>query len=776
MIHGSGSYIPQGFNALSCYPQPDLAQHLTRSPEQIESAYLLGGQATTGSQRHPHPAQSLLTTHTRLLRNTPDPTSLTNKPIQHDTSGDAKPVRQINVHQEIFDQAPNTFAYDHYTPEDHEKLSPTARSAFIKTANLDWTRIQTWVKHRDHTALREYTMGIKEAKPEHFGLLLEMNGYLFHEQTRHTTLKYLDKLTSVQTVEFLFSPKTYLQEFGMGAVVDILFSKIFSATNFKTYGWSINKAEEFRKNLVQKLLDYFSTHQYYSPSELCHVIKGSHVVDFLLTIEEDIDSLSTEISSDLILKHFQGKLSQRVAEKYATVTSRFPFVTLRFLVKAVLLTQRSEEDFLTPAVPAPQKPIALDDFYGLHLPGDISFFGPDETQKDLAQNDDFVSAFYRFMTHYKQYGLLNWLGLPDLHLSAGTFTGSLSIFDGRLFPQLLGPDIACGMQVLDTGLSDVEFPFDDIIESFKQTGVHTSCSNPLDIFNQPFSSPFKHNTGIANQAVFQRHLPTTPAQGNYKELLAKYTDPKQTALTITSSLGTIGSGNHFVEIAVAQDSNPELGIKKGNVIIIIHSGSRRFGSYIQGRIAARMPKQGFELGTPEHDEVMQLIHLANIFAYLNRTALAERVTQAVHHALKRNIKFEPILDIPHDTLHVDQGQSYHRKGLSFIPTAPAPYLLAGDAAHGSFIMMAAGNLLDVTQQSLSHGTGRAFSRADAKLLLEASEEQQYLEDVQTSYEPGSKLSEMPSAYRDLDPVVQYFMSQGWITNPINLKPIVSIKD
>ena len=91
-------------------------------------------------------------------------------------------------------------------------------------------------------------------------------------------------------------------------------------------------------------------------------------------------------------------------------------------------------------------------------------------------------------------------------------------------------------------------------------------------------------------------------------------------------------------------------------------------------------------------------------------------------------------------------------------------------------MMAAGNLLDVTQQSLSHGTGRAFSRADAKLLLEASEEQQYLEDVQTSYEPGSKLSEMPSAYRDLDPVVQYFMSQGWITNPINLKPIVSIKD
>jgi tRNA-splicing ligase RtcB len=256
---------------------------------------------------------------------------------------------------------------------------------------------------------------------------------------------------------------------------------------------------------------------------------------------------------------------------------------------------------------------------------------------------------------------------------------------------------------------------------------------------------------------------------------------KRQYLAALKQLGTLGGGNHFIELQRCND---------GYLWIMIHSGSRNFGL----RVAEYYNKKAKELNKLWQSSVNPETDLAFLpfpsneaqlyykemqycveFAFANRLLMMERIRQVMSTVLN-NVIYEPVINIAHNyaawETHFDKKVIVHRKGATSAQTGEVG-IIPGSQGTKSYIVEGLGN--PESFMSCSHGAGRVMGRAAAVRNLDLEEEKRKLDEqgIIHAIRGKSDLEEASSAYKDIEQVMAF--QQDLVKIKVELSPLAVIK-
>jgi release factor H-coupled RctB family protein len=386
-------------------------------------------------------------------------------------------------------------------------------------------------------------------------------------------------------------------------------------------------------------------------------------------------------------------------------------------------------------------------------------------------------------------GMIHVAGMPDLHPGKGAPIGA-AMLSSVLYPLLVGSDIGCGIAVFPFKLKRV-VP-ERLASRFPDLDVPV---DPAD-FNTAILNTATFNTAAFNTAAFNGEIP-----GGYAE-----------------QLGTLGRGNHFVELARVDDVRhaghaARLGLAAGDTVLIVHSGSRGLGQRILREHTEEHgagPAADPAAYLAAHDEAVR-------WGHLNRRVMAERVADALGAELG-----EPVTDVCHNSVEVRSGSPHadglhpdglrsdgfrsdglrseglpsgglgsgghgsgglpagrvylHRKGAA--PGDGQDVLIAGTRGTHSFLV--AGHAGPEAGYSVAHGAGRKMSRADA---LRRGKAKHRIEELRRTA-VGSLVvcgdrqllfEEAPTAYKRIEQVIGDLVTHGLATPIVSTLPLVTYK-
>lgn len=418
------------------------------------------------------------------------------------------------------------------------------------------------------------------------------------------------------------------------------------------------------------------------------------------------------------------------------------------------------------------------------------------------------------------------IAMPDIHWGYGFPIGGVAAMDaesGVISPGGVGYDINCGVR-----LAIVPMLFHEIDERKKKallehifrlvpSGVgHGHKGGGRNLSEADYRNLIEKGAAwsIERGYGFARDLEHMESHGVIKgaDLAAV---SKEAMLRGRDQLGSIGSGNHFVEIGEVQKLLlPEIaaawGVEKGQTYILIHSGSRGFGHQICQDTLNSFIKQGYAEGLPDRQLVAAPIKskagqqyfaamsTAANFAFNNRQQILHAVRlgfKEVFHLHEEEIRL--VYDVCHNIAkfekHIVDGVErklcVHRKGATraFGPGASElnpifqktgqPVLVPGDMGRASYLMVGLGNPL--TWCSACHGAGRARSRHQSMKAWGGGREainhmkDQGVQVMASSYRTIAE--EMPDAYKNVDAVVEAVEEAGLANRVARLRPYLVIK-
>ena len=416
------------------------------------------------------------------------------------------------------------------------------------------------------------------------------------------------------------------------------------------------------------------------------------------------------------------------------------------------------------------------------------------------------------------------IAMPDIHWGYGFPIGGVAAMDaetGVISPGGVGYDINCGVR-----LALVPEPF-----------AHLSAQTKQALLNQVFTFvPSGVGRGHRDRrALSERDYRELLEQGakwsirqgygfeadlEHMESLGSIEGAQFDAVSASAKargkdqLGSIGSGNHFVEIGVIEKiylpaTAEAWGVQEGQTYVLIHSGSRGFGHQICQDTLDSFVRQGFAEGLPDRQLVAAPIHTdsgkqyfgamaaAANFAFNNRQQILHAVRQAFYEICRippESIKL--LYDVCHNIAkfetHPVDGKMrrlcVHRKGATraFGPGAEElsplfkrtgqPVLVPGDMGRASHLMAGLGN--PITWCSSCHGAGRARSRVKSLESWRGKDIIQHMASQGVSVMATSKRTiaeEMPDAYKDVDAVVRAVQEARLADMVARLKPHLVIK-
>ena len=264
--------------------------------------------------------------------------------------------------------------------------------------------------------------------------------------------------------------------------------------------------------------------------------------------------------------------------------------------------------------------------------------------------------------------------------------------------------------------------------------------------------------------------------------------PPDRDLVRDSLIGTIGGGNHFVELQVVDEildgaAAYEWGIRRGQIAIMAHSGSRRVGVVVGGEWMQRAreawpegvpaPKSGiFALHGDAARSYVRAMNAASNYAAVNRLLLVEMVRDRLRQVFGRELEAPLLFDAPHNIVRFEDGVYVHRKGAT-----PAfegdPVLIPGSMGQPSYVMRGLGNRRFL--RSASHGAGRRLSRGRMFHLARRHEDLGLAEVECITLKEERVVEEAPLAYNDIGPVVQVQAEAGIASPAIRLRPLLTFK-
>ncbi len=412
------------------------------------------------------------------------------------------------------------------------------------------------------------------------------------------------------------------------------------------------------------------------------------------------------------------------------------------------------------------------------------------------------------------------IGLPDMHYGYGAPIGSVAAFDvneGGVSPGMCGFDINCGVRLLKTGmfLDEVRSKLHNLVnEIFRLVPAGVGKGSKHKFSRKEF---FEILGGGARE-VIEKGFGFPEDAEHIEERGGMDTDPSVVSDKAVSrginQLGTLGAGNHFLEIQVVDRVFDErvakvFGLEEGEVTIMIHTGSRGFGhqvatDFIQilNRKYPNLDIPDRELvyaptGTKEEESYFNAMKAAANFAWANRQIISHQVRKAFKNIFGTD-ELPLLYDLAHNIIkrrkHFVDGKKkevyVHRKGATraFGPGEPEvpkdyksvgqPVLLPGSMGTESYVMVGTEAAMKQTFGSIAHGAGRSLSRnkalrrfTDNQILKELDRKGIYARSASR----GVLSEEAPEAYKDVSEVVRVCEGAGIARIVVRLKPLGVVK-
>ncbi|MDD5722974.1 MAG: RtcB family protein [Syntrophales bacterium] len=460
---------------------------------------------------------------------------------------------------------------------------------------------------------------------------------------------------------------------------------------------------------------------------------------------------------------------------------------------------------------------------GMRVPGIIyadermmKTMGTDESLKQVAN----VAHLPGIISHS--------LAMPDIHWGYGFPIGGVAAFDmeeGIISPGGVGYDINCGVRLMVTNLQIEEIRDrmrELVVALFKNIPAGVGSESALKLSEDEEKKVLRQGAAWAvnrGYGLFS-DLATTEDSGAMEGADPAFVSDRALERG-RRQLGTLGSGNHFLEIEVVEEIFDRrvasvFGLTtEGQVAVAIHTGSRGFGYQVCDDYLARMVKHSSALDFPlpdrqlacayltsnEGKEYMGAMACAANYAWANRQILMHRTAQTFEEILgrsPRDIGMKLVYDVCHNIAKVEafeiEGRKrrvcVHRKGATraLPPRHPAlpdlyretgqPVLIPGDMGTGSYVLAGADRALVETFGSTCHGAGRVMSRGRA---MKASRNRSIAAEMADRgvivLAAGKKTlsEEMPEAYKDIEGVVNIVHRAGLSTKVARLRSVGCIK-
>ncbi len=419
------------------------------------------------------------------------------------------------------------------------------------------------------------------------------------------------------------------------------------------------------------------------------------------------------------------------------------------------------------------------------------------------------------------------MAMPDIHWGYGFPIGGVAAFDwkeGVVSPGGVGYDINCGVRLAGTDLNydEIKDRIKDLVDGlYRQVpcGVGSTGSVKLNAKEEKkvlvqgsqwaVENGFGTADDIASTEDFGRLHGADPSVLSDRALKRGL-----------KQLGTLGSGNHFLEIGVVDEIfHPEaarvFGLFENQVTVMIHSGSRGLGYQVCDDALAFMSKHVKKLRIDLPDRQLACAHIqsdegrrylramacAANYAYANRQIMLhhsreafERILQISPKSLNMRLVYDVCHNIAKKEKHLVDGEQQwlcvHRKGAtrSFGPgqadlnevyrDVGQPILIPGDMGTASYVLVGTDRAMAETFGSTCHGAGRVLSRTAAKKMSKGRSIGRELEDRGILVRWTGRWTmaeEMPEAYKDVTQVVDVVDGAGISKKVARLRPIGVVK-
>lgn len=338
--------------------------------------------------------------------------------------------------------------------------------------------------------------------------------------------------------------------------------------------------------------------------------------------------------------------------------------------------------------------------------------------------------------------------MPDVHWGMGATVGSVIATKGAIIPAAVGVDIGCGMMAQRTTLTASDLP-DNLL------GLRTAIESRIPHGRTNNGGP--GDRGAWGEAQTSAELDIH--MGGLAAIVAKHPKIAQAAERARLHAGTLGTGNHFIEVCLDEQQR---------VWIMLHSGSRGIGNRI-GSHFIELAKQDmrrwfinlpdadlayFPQGSELYGDYRQAVHWAQGFARINRELMMKSAVSALSEAVPKAFSCDcEAVNCHHNYVseerHFGENVLVTRKGAVKAGEGDLG-IIPGSMGAKSFIVRGKGNRDSFC--SCSHGAGRSMSRAEAKRRFTVEDHIKATEGVECRKD-AEVIDETPAAYKDIDAVM-----------------------
>lgn len=419
------------------------------------------------------------------------------------------------------------------------------------------------------------------------------------------------------------------------------------------------------------------------------------------------------------------------------------------------------------------------------------------------------------------------LAMPDIHQGYGFPIGGViatNARDGVISPGGVGYDINCGVRLLGTRLRRDEIApwLDDLATQLQRSCPHgVGRGGEFPLTQKQLEAIVRKG---ARWALEQGYATETDLERTEENGVIAGADPAKISSRAydraRDQLGTLGAGNHFIEVDVVDEIFDEtaagrMGLFPGQIVAQIHCGSRGFGHQICTDYVARFQKVVHQYGiqlpdrelvcapinSPEGQDYLAAMKGAANFAFANRQVLTHLIRRSFRDALGGKVdnpEVYQIYDIAHNMAKIEEHEvdgrrmsvCVHRKGATraFGPGSPVlpavyrdigqPVLVPGSMGTASWVLVGTEGSMAQSFGSTCHGAGRTMSRARAKKEVQGGELRRELEERGIRVRAGSLAGlaeEAPNAYKDVDRVIEVVHGAGIARKVARIVPVAVVK-
>ena len=376
------------------------------------------------------------------------------------------------------------------------------------------------------------------------------------------------------------------------------------------------------------------------------------------------------------------------------------------------------------------------------------------------------------------------IGLPDMHCGYYLPIGSVVAFkidqtnSHKILPSGIGGDINCGVRCLITNLMYKDIKDDIKIIADKLYNAVGIDKSKVTVDLKTFKNILRNGVAALNDKIIHEgeslkfdQTKINQSTNNLSEILLEDITQKEIGRGL-SALGSIGKGNHYLEIQRVDESFSDI-LVRDQIVIFIHCGSRGLGNEIMKSYQRR---EVVSCKDEDYNKITNKMNAATNYALVNREVLSAIVSKTLKN-IYGGVEISTLCDSGHNLIMEeeigDNKYVVHRKGASRVK--PGEYLaVGGSMATASYILM--GDQSEETFYSACHGSGRILSRSEARANLNLNEVLGKMKGIELrAASKNGIVEEAADVYKDVDEVVDHCVKIGIVKKISRNKPIAVIK-